>query len=504
MTIALLLALLVVIWTSPAAARERSFVYHLDGAPELLDPAKCNNLRCQAVMWPIYEPLVDLSKDRGVVPHLAESWSVSPDGLTYTFRLRSGVTLHDGTPFDAEAAKVNLERNYVPGSRFYSSSPPNVREKIIAGLIKDVTATNDRTLTVVLKNRKVHLLFLVPMVSPAALGKGSDAVGRHPVGTGPFTFQRWTAGEIQLAANRTYWAGPPRLDHLTFKIIPDWELTMQEFKAGRLDFLREIEPVHFERVVAQPSAKILRIPTLSIYYLGFRVDRRPFSDVRIRRAFAKALNTERTILFISRGMGIPAYGPLPPGVEAYDAGLKRPQHDPAGAITLLQEVGLTDLRVALHYNADWGFLSELSEAIKADLGKVGVTLDLVPVSGYRQFLDGVRKGEADLFLYNWFSHFTDPEIFLAPLFQTRSVDNLTHYSNPKVDALLEEARAPLPAEARVQLYRQAQQIVVEDAPMVFLFHKVRVSAYNTRLSGLELNVQSFPVDRFARLEAREQ
>lgn len=107
-----------------------------------------------------------------------------------------------------------------------------------------------------------------------------------------------------------------------------------------------------------------------------------------------------------------------------------------------------------------------------------------------------------MFIYNWAALFTDPEIFLAPLFQTGSADNLTRYSNPKVDALLEQARPPMEPAARRELYRKAQALIVDDTPAAFLFHRVRMSAHNTRVSGLELNRHSFPVDRFVRVEVR--
>ncbi len=486
------------------AAPERVFTYHLAAPPDLLDPAKCSNLRCQRVMWPIYEPLVNLSKDsKTVVPGLAESWEVSPDGLTYTFQLRKGVTFHDGAPFNAMAARINLERNFLKGGRFYTDDPPNVREKVLAGLIKEIVVRDEHTLIIALKNRKVHLLILASMVSPEALAKYGNKLGEHPVGTGPFKFLHWTTDEIRLAANPDYWGGKPKLEEISFRIISQAEKTMKEFLGGRIDFLPEVEPVYLERIIANPAAKLMRVPTLSIFYLGFLLDRKPFDDIRVRQAIANAIDVDRAVLFTARGMAVPAYGPLPPGTEAYDPELKKPRYHPQVAKRLFKEAGHSGgLRLSLVFNADWGFLSELAQAIKADMRLVGITVELVPVSGWKELVAAARKGTADLFIYNWFSVFTDPEIFLVPNFQTGSVDNLTRYSNPKVDALLEQARAPMESSARIELYRNAQRIIVNNAPMVFLFHEVRLSASHTRVSGLELNVHSQPIDRFSRIELR--
>ncbi len=499
-----LLALALIAGTASGA--EKAFVYHLNAPPDLLDPAKCNNVRCQRVMWAIYEPLVNLSKDlRETIPGLAESWEVSPDGLSYTFHLRRGVRFHDGTPFNAEAAKVNLERNFVPGSPFYTPTPPNVREKLLGGLISEISVKDAHTLAITLKTRKVHLLFFAPIVSPAALTKYGEKLGEHPVGTGPFRLKRWTVDEVRLAANPDYWGGPPTLAELSFRIIRNSERMTEEFLAGQVDFLPEVEPIYIERITTAPSAKLIRVPTLSLYYLGLRNDRRPFSDLRIRRAVTSAIDVDRAILFTSRGMGVPAYGPLPPGVDGHEPSARRAPYRADLGRRPLSEAGYPDgLRASLVFNAGWGFFTELAQAIKTDLAKIGIVVDLEPQPGYKELVAAVRQGRGDLFMYSWFIPSTDPDAWLGPLFRSGSVDNLTRYSNRQLDALLEEARTVVETPRRLELYRAAQRLLVDDAPMVFLFNEVRVSAYNTRVIGLELNANAYPVDRFARIDVQHR
>jgi len=142
--------------------------------------------------------------------------------------------------------------------------------------------------------------------------------------------------------------------------------------------------------------------------------------------------------------------------------------------------------------------------MKTDLGRINVTLDPVTVSSYKELVDSVGQGKSDLFLYTWSSILGDAEIFLAPLFGTGSPDNLTHYSNAQVDALLEQARTTTDGSARATLYQRAQRLIIDDAPAIFLFHKTRASAYTTRVSGLELNVNAFPIDRFVRIDLRSE
>jgi len=485
------------------AAAEKVLTYHLTAAPDSLDPAKCNNQRCRRVMWPIYESLIDLSKDsRTVVPALAEAWEVTPDGLTYTFRLRKGVRFHDGTPFTASSVKVNLERNFLPGSLHYTATPPNVREKVLAGLIRDVSVVDEHTLVVRLRTLQVQLLFLVPMVSPKALSRFGAEVTRRPVGTGPFVFSKQTDDEVVLVANAQYWGGRPKLDRLVFRVVTDAERTMDEFLSGRLDFLPEVEPVYLERLIADPGVRVVRVPTLSTYYVGFRTDRAPFTQVRIRQGIVRALNVERTILFVSRGLAVPAFGPIPPGGEAHDPQLKGLfSYDPEAARRLLREGGWTSTSpVSLAFNAGWGFMSEVANAVKNDLAKVDVAVQLSPQRSWQGVVQSAREGKAHLFIYGWLTILSDSEVWLTPLFQSRAVDNLTRYHNPQVDGLLEQARGTVDAQARQELYRRAQRIIVQDAPMAFLYHEVRVSAYRARLAGIDLNTESWPIDRFARID----
>jgi peptide/nickel transport system substrate-binding protein len=489
------------------AGQHKLLTYHLAAPPDLLDPAKCNNIRCRRVMWPIYEPLMNLAKDSpALLPGLAESWEASPDGLTYTFRLRKGVTFHDGAPFNAAAVKINLERNFLPGSPFYTADPPNVREKLLAGLIREIAVQDDHTLIVSLKQRRVGFLYLIPMVSPNALTKQGKKFGEHPVGTGPFKFVSWTKDEIRLGANQGYWGGRPQLDGLSFKVIADADKMMKEFLAGRLDFVPEVEPVYVEQIIANPATKLVRVSALSIRYLGFYTDRKPFDDVRVRQAVSKAIDVDRAVLFTSRGMAIPAYGPIPPGAQAYDPDLKKPRrYDPDGAKRLLKDAGYgSGLRISLVFNAGWGFFSELAQAIRTDLGKVGVDAELAPVTGWQDLVASMRQGKGDCFIYDWFTVLTDPEVYLGSLFETKSPDNRTRYSSSKVDALLEDARATTDLAARLESYRKAQRIIVDDAPIVPLFHDIRVSAYSSRVVGLELNAHSEPIDRFARVQVRPE
>jgi peptide/nickel transport system substrate-binding protein len=484
------------------ATAQKVLRYHLTAAPDLLDPAKCNNQRCRRVMWPLFESLVDLSKDRTITPGLAESWDIASDGLTYTFRLRKGVRFHDGTPFNATAAKLNLERNFLPGSAHYTSKPPNVREKLLTGAIRDIAMLDAHTIVIRFRRPQPQLLFLIPMVSPRSLERFASHLSRPPIGTGPFKFMKQTKDEVVLAANANYWGGRPKLDRLIFRVISDAEHTMEEFLAGRLDFIPEVEPVYLERLMADVRVRVRRVPTLSTYYLGFRTDLPPVNNVLVRQAIARGLNVKRMVLFVSRGLAVPAFGPIPPGGEAYDPNLETLlPYDPETARRLLREGGWTPrVSLTLAFNRGWGFMSELANAIQADLAKIDVSVQLAPKASWADLVAAARQGTAELFLYGWLTLLGDAEVWLSPLFESDAVDNLTRYRSAALDALLQQTRGPIDPTVRLDFYRRAQRLIVQEAPMAFLYHEVRVSAYRAHLSGVELNVESWPIDRFARID----
>ena len=251
---------------------------------------------------------------------------------------------------------------------------------------------------------------------------------------------------------------------------------------------------------------VVTFTTFGILLLNLVIDLAyGFIDPRVRQALTRSIDVDRAVLFTLRGTGIPAYGPVPPGVEAYDASLKRAPYQLDAARKLLAEAGVASgFRASLAFNAGWGYFAELAQTIRADLAKVGVIVDFVPASGWKELVADIREGRGDMFIYNWLIPLADADAWLTPMFKTKSVDNLTRYSSLAVDRLLEQAQATVEDTARLDLYRRAQQTVIDDAPMIFLFHEVRVSAHHTRVIGLELNAQSYPTDRFARIDLKAE
>jgi peptide/nickel transport system substrate-binding protein len=488
----------------PGWAAERVFVQRLISEPDSLDPAKSNRAQADQVMWLLYDALTQLSADgTQVQPALAERWEQSADGLTTTFTLRRNVRFHDGTPLDAHAVKASYERQFLAGSPFYSTTPPNAYERVLAGLVKEVQVLDPLTVAISLHYPRPHQFALVKIVSPAALTRHGLHLTRTPVGTGPFRLERWEGDRIVLVPAADSWHGRPRLDQVVFPIVPDTQAAMARLEAGEFDLVPEVPPHLFERLAANPLVRLVKVGGLNVRFLGMQLERPALQDRRVREAVPRAIDRERLATVLGRGAMLAARGPLPPASLGYDPQLRQPTHDLRRARALLQEAGLgTGLTLRLLYNASLELWSEVVQAVRADLRKVGITAELVGTPDWKTFHEERRKGEHDLYLYGWSVSTPDPERFLSPLFHSKSPDNFGRFANARVDDLLTQARQPMEDARRLRLYRDATRLILGDVPAVFLFHQINFAALHARVAGLTLNLYGLPQDKLATVEIR--
>lgn len=501
----LLLPLPTGLTSTPALeAADKTFYYGLDGKPSTLDSAKAANVRTQRITWLLCDMLVNTSKDgKDLTPGLAESWTESPDGRQVTVRLRPGVVFHDGSPVDADAVKASLERQFVAGHALYSKEPSNVNEARLSGLIQEIKVQGPLALTFTLKYPGFHILSNIEIFSPSAIARLGKDFGLKPVCSGPYRFESWTPEQIVISANARYWAGRPKLDRVVFRIVETEEI-VDTLLAGKLDFVPVIgDPVYFDRVQEREGFTAIGVPSLNIFYLGLRTDRPPFDDPVVRKAVAQAINVPRISHFLGRGATVPAAGPLPPAMTGYDPKIQQARHDPAASRALLEKAGhRAGLRIGFLYNEGITLHAEIAREIKKALGDVGIAVDLLGKPGFREMIASVRGREGNMFFYSWFVGAPHPERLLPPLFHSRAMGttNLTHYSNPAVDELLDKAVQVADAAERQKIYSRAQQIIVEDAPMVFLFHFTRMAVWAKRVKGLELRVDSAPYDKLVQVD----
>jgi ABC-type transport system substrate-binding protein len=448
-----------------------------DVAPADLNPYKSNTLHIHQVMWSIYEPLFDVSfdrKEKKIVWHpcLADRWSSSPDSLTWDFHIREGASFSDGTRFDASSVLQNLER-------VQRQAPTSFRERILHDLIANVQLADGQTVRVTLTYARPELLFLALMTD------GSESA----LGTGPFRFESRSATAIVLTRNPHYRASV-KLAQITFRVIANPNDLVTEFNAQRLH-LRDIDR---QRLLKLENAQKIDVQPFGLHYLGFNWGSSAFRTLEVRQAFRDMLDFKQ----IPKTGLQPARGPIPPDVEGY-AGSTAPSplQSRAEARSILEKA--CGGRILLLYNANSHYGSQLAERIENDLGSSLVTR--VPHDNSSQLLGAIRGrghngNDHYVFIYNWYSILPAPEIFLRPLFATGMRDNLTGYDDPNFNNVFTAIQHRQISSS--DGYLEAQTRVINDMPAIFLGHsQVRHSAHSKRVTGVDLNVQSFPVDRYA-------
>lgn len=329
---------------------KKELVYARGADSIKLDPAQIDDGESSKVVNAIFEGLLRYKPgSTEVEPWLAESYTISPDGLTYTFKLRKGITFHDGTPFNADAVVYSIGRQ-LPGKANAEIMP---YAEFTFGDVADVRKVDDYTVEIVLKQPNAAFLanlamgLAAPIVSPAAHQRlGDDQFARNPVGTGPFMFERWEPDQqIVLKRNPNYWGGPtgqakPKVETLIFKVTKENAVRADEIIAGQADVIDGISPADLERLRAAADVQVLEAAGMNVSYLGFRTDRPPFDDVRVRKAISMAIDRAAIVNALYKGNALLANGPLPPMIKpGYSDAIQPLPYDPEQAKQLLKEAG---------------------------------------------------------------------------------------------------------------------------------------------------------------------
>ncbi|KKM08836.1 ABC transporter substrate-binding protein [Clostridiales bacterium PH28_bin88] len=476
---------------------EKILVYARGADPRGLDPAYVDDGESAKVIVNIYENLVQYKPNStDIEPGLATEWSSSEDGKVWTFKLRQGVKFHDGTPFNAQAVKFSVERQL----------PPNLNDDMpyatfTFGPVDKVEAADEYTVKFYLKEPYAPFLanlamsLSAPIVSPAAVQKFGADFNQNPVGTGPFKFVKWEKDQqIVLEANKDYWGEKPKVDKVVFKVTKENSVRASELISGAVDIIDGVDPNDVKKL-EDSGLKVLKAPGMNINYMGFFTHKKPFNDPKLRQAVSMAVNRKDLVDFLYQGMAKLANGPLPDFMPGYAADLKPYEYNPEDAKKLMAEAGYPNgMKVKMityvnprPYNAVGG--EKLAAAIQADLLKIGIQTEIVPYQ-WVEYKQAVKQGEGDLFFYGWIGDNGDPDNFLYALlssFEIESTLNSAKYSNKQVDDLLVQAQRTSKPEERNKLYHQAQEIILQDAPWVFISHGVDMAATTKNISGYQLH-----------------
>jgi oligopeptide transport system substrate-binding protein len=485
----------------------------LGNDPATLDPARISDIYALSVSQQIFDGLVEFDHTLTIVPALAEYWKATRDGLTWTFNLRRGVRFHDGREVTADDVVYSLTRLLDPRVRsaaadvFLNIDGAREFREGRATSVRGIRALDPSTVRIVLDEVQA------PLVSTLAIGyakivprnrvvEQGEAFGAAPVGTGPFRFERWERGkEIVLRANPDYFRGAPRLGRLVYRIFPGESIAgmFEEFRRGRLED-SPLPMQDYRKLLASTRATHVKRPMFSVRFLGLNTRMKGLSDARVRQALIYAIDREAIVDEVTKGRFVPARGILPPGTLGYNPRLDGYDYDPAQARELLAAAGYPGGR-GLPPVTIWAGvkLEREHHLITKYLAAVGVQAEFRYLTDWPQFNRKLAKGEFPVFQYAWQADVPHPDNFLFKLFHSRSPRNYTGYANPQVDALLVQARNEPDGQKAAEFYRQAEQIVMDDAVVIPFFHSPYERVFQPYVKSIEVSGLGDPYIPFRKI-----
>jgi peptide/nickel transport system substrate-binding protein len=471
--------------------------------PDTLDAHKSTTALSDAILRYVGDPLIAKDPTGKYVPGLAKSWSVSPNGLTWTFELKDGVKFHDGTPFDASAMKATFDRALDPATK----SP------IAGGLlgpVSGVEAKDPRTLVLTLKQPFSPLLDnlsdagrLLPL-SPKAFGDA--AFGRKPISTGPWKVAEWRSGDrIVLERNADYGWGPDflhqgaaYLNQIVFRIIPESATAVAAFESGEVDQLG-VPPAQTQRFLDEKKYEVKKAYRNGVgLFLEFNVTKPPFDDISLRRALNSAIDKDAIVKTALKGFGEAAYGPLPPSIRGYWPGVVQyaPHFDAARAAKLLDDAGwklVNGVRTKdgkplafTLYNAPIDTWKDSAQLVQAQLKELGIDMQIQQFE-FGTLLDKAKKGEQQAHLMGY--TYTNPDIVYI-WFHSSNIGtglDLSHFKDARLDKMIDDARLAVDDAQRLKLYEDIQKLIVDNALWVPIWTNFIYTAYQPRGKGIKLD-----------------
>lgn len=464
-----------------------TLVMIIESSPTNLDPRVGLDAQSERIDSLLFDDLLTRDEHLNVQPQLAESWEI-PDALTYIFRLHHGVKFHDGRPLTSRDVKWTFD-SLLQG-KILSTKSAAYR------FVDHIDAPDDFTVVFHLKQPFATLLWNLSdgAIGIVPYGSGDEAAS-HPVGSGPFRFVSAEQDkEVVIERNDDYWGDKPHLKRVRFAVVPDTTTRALELRKGSADV--EINALTGDLVVAlerQPNLEVLRGPGTVLSYLAFNLRDPTLRDRRVRQAVAYVIDRQPFIHYLQRDFARPAYSLLPPESWAYDGDVPHYDHDPERARQLLDQAGYPAVNgVRFHVTMKTSTEEStrlLAAVLQQQLREVGIALDIRTFE-FATFFSDVTRGAYQLHSLRWVGGNEDPDIFEYVFHSDKFAPhgaNRTYYSNPRADALIDQARGELDPGKRKILYAQLQQILAEDLPYVDLWYQDNVLIHTKRVQNLTLN-----------------
>ncbi|HUX40668.1 MAG TPA: ABC transporter substrate-binding protein [Rectinemataceae bacterium] len=463
-----------------AAGDQKTINVALSADITSLDPMGHNDIYSEKVSFLVFNRLFKLNTNFEAVPDLVAKWS-NPSPREWLLTIKKGVKFHDGSEMTSADVKFSLDR---------SKTMANVKH--VLAEVESVAVVDKYTVKVTTKGPFAPFLFTLAHAGASIVSKKYVESGdnwKNPIGSGPYKFVQWSSGDkVVLQKNPNYFdkADMPIADQIVFKIIPEATSRTIALQTGDVDVVATLDPNDIDKVKADKNLALYTKPSTDIQYLGMNVDKPPFDNVLVRRAFNYAIDKDAILIVALNGAGEVASSIIPRSLMGWKAGPYT--FDPAKAKELLKQAKYDpNQTIKMWVFGDNG--KKVSEVVQSNLADIGVKVD-IEVFELGAFIQATNSGDQQFFKLGWTSN-PDPDSMLTPLFSKGSIgsQNRTRYVNDQVEKLLAAGRVELNLAKRKQIYNNISDIVMQDATWVPLYTGNNTIAANAKLQGVELSPQ---------------
>ena len=529
---ALVAALALPALLATAGVGAKTLVFCSEGSPENFYPAVNTTGTSFDASEPIYNRIVEF--ERGgtkVIPSLAEKWTISEDGIVYTFHLRHGAKWHTTNrsfkptrDFNADDVLFSIDRQWKEDNPYFkvtSSNHSYFGDMGMPKLLKSVEKVDDYTIKITLNQPEAPFLSDLAMpfaaiqskeYADAMLKAGSpEKIDQEPIGTGPYYLVQYQKdATIRYKAFPEYWQGKAKIDDLVYSITPDASVRWAKLQKGECHVMPYPNPADLDTIKKDPNVTILEQPGLNVGYLAFQTTKKPFDNVKVRKAISMAINKKAIIDAVYLSSGVAAKNPVPPSIWSYNDAVKDDPYDPDAAKKLLAEAGYpngleTDLLampVQRPYNPN---AKRIAELMQADLAKIGVKAEIKSFE-WGEYRKRLQAGEHQMGMLGWTGDNGDPDNFLHTLLgcdsaHSASGSNVAKFCYKPFDDLVTKAKTVSEQAERTKLYEQAQVIFKEQAPWFTIAHAVQLKP--VRKSVVDFKLSPFGRHNFYGVDINE-
>lgn len=476
-----------------ASSKSDQLVVAMPADVTSLDPAVSMDNTTWKIIYNTYERLVDYDgATTNIKPGLAKEWEVSEDGKTWTFYLEEGHMFSDGSPVDAEAVKASFERTLA-----IDNGPAGV-----FSMISEIKVEDPLTVTFVLSETFPPFLSTLAanygnIVNPKVLEHEADGdlgqnyLASNTMGSGPYKLTEWKKGDSLKLELNEHSKVKPSITTVLFRIVSDPSVQRLQLEKGEIDIAEGIPVDQIDTLKDVENVTILQEPSLAVdyVYINNKNGNPALQDARVRQALNYAIDYDSLVSAVQLGYATQMHGPIPDGIWGHDKSVKQYNYDVEQAKQLLAEAGVEDLTISLLYSDNKTWWETEALAIQSNLADIGVTVNLNKVA-YATSREMMESGEFDLALGVWSPDFGDPYMFMNYWFDSSNhglAGNRSFYTNSEVDQLLREAATNNDQEARQAIYKQVQDIVLEDAPYILLYQKDFILPMSKEVKGFVYN-----------------